>query len=893
MDLDEAETKTKPKAEDGIIYSKIRYECKKCHEEFRNKIALTTHSYSHNRKYLENTEDFDINSSQNMKEFYITDKGGNYFKDIDEATNYSLEEIKNCYQFRRVKSFKYKIKVECDYKKRTKEDVKIAKIFFNTDYINKNAIYENGDFADWLNFEKETYEGYGYDFESLGIRSIQLNIEPTKASIGSYIDLPADLKNSKSILNIRNSKYNCLQLTVTAWLYPVILNATRESKYVDKLIEPKQQYEDDFGYILRIQKLYNINIWLYTPCGGGKVELFKPVDDFNKDRNDVRILVWGDGTTEHCALIKNIETLLDRPNRMNQKLYYCDRCTYWFDSKTKYDKHECNNSFKPEIVCPKKKHITFINEHKRQNIKNTITADIECCIVEVSTNYCKYVIAEHIPIVVGYTWQGNFKHYFGLDCIKRFARDLLEIETENNFKHNEKMIFTEEDKLYHETNNTCHICSKTCINPRSGYTDKVRDPCHETGKYRGPAFKICNLRYKQQNFIPVIFHNGSGYDFNLLYSELFKQNNDKRKVDNIPLAAGKSKMFSIGCLKFLDSYNFLAMPLDQMAKIYGCKTKTLYPYEYFGLDSWGTTTKSYKNLIGNLKIEDFKSSLHNKLPTQEEVDNFNNENSHKTGEDLTIEYLQNDVEILDYCMNEYVKLSMKEFKLNPLHYVSLPGYSFDCWLMSSGVTLDTIQDKQMLDDFVGAKRGGICGIMGDRYIDRQSRFADNSDGKTIWYIDANNLYGYAMMQKLPYRDFQFTTTTLDTILNTPDDSNHGYYIVCDIDYTNECKERTEQLALMPNKRKINDNELGYRERDGGKARSAKRLQRSEKLILDQNNKTEYMVHYRMLKFYVKMGVKVTKIHRVIKFKQDYICRDYIQNNTNQKEQQLKLKQRRM
>ena len=200
------------------------------------------------------------------------------------------------------------------------------------------------------------------------------------------------------------------------------------------------------------------------------------------------------------------------------------------------------------------------------------------------------------------------------------------------------------------------------------------------------------------------------------------------------------------------------MPLDQMAKIYGCKSKTLYPYEYFGLESLGTTTKSYSskatynNIIGNLKIEHFKSSLHNKLPTQEEVDNFNNENSLKTGKYRAIEYLQNDVEILDYCMNEYVKLSMKEFKHNPLHYVSLPGYSFDCWLMSSGVTLDTLQDKQMLDDFVGAKRGGICGIKGDRYI-------DNSDGKTIWYIDANNLYGYAMMQKLPYKDFEFITTT--------------------------------------------------------------------------------------------------------------------------------------
>ena len=126
-------------------------------------------------------------------------------------------------------------------------------------------------------------------------------------------------------------------------------------------------------------------------------------------------------------------------------------------------------------------------------------------------------------------------------------------------------------------------------------------------------------------------------------------------------------------------------------------------------------------------------------------------------------------------MNEYVKLSMKEFKLNLLHYVSLPGYSFYCCLMSSGVTLDTLQDKQMLDDFFGAKRGSLCGIMGDRYINNQgtclasheqSSFADG-DGKTmakhgeawtkahdqrsICYIVANNLYGYAMMQKFLIR----------------------------------------------------------------------------------------------------------------------------------------------
>ena len=103
--------------------------------------------------YLENTEDFDINSSQNMRDFYITDISGSYIEDIDEASNYSLEEIKNFYKFRKAKSFKYQVTAECEYKKRTKEEVKITKIFFNSDNIINKAIYGYGDFKEWLDFE--------------------------------------------------------------------------------------------------------------------------------------------------------------------------------------------------------------------------------------------------------------------------------------------------------------------------------------------------------------------------------------------------------------------------------------------------------------------------------------------------------------------------------------------------------------------------------------------------------------------------------------------------------------------------------------------------------------------------------------------------------------------
>ena len=168
---------------------------------------------------------------------------------------------------------------------------------------------------------KKIYEGYGYDFEFLGLRSTQINTEPTKASIGSYKDIPPALINSKSMLIILNSKFNCLQLIISAWLNLAMDQATRVSKYVNILIEARQQNEDEFAYIIRKQKLYNINILIYTPCGEGKLELFEQMDDYNKYRKDVRILVWGKGLTGHCALIKTIETLIERPNKSQHNFY--------------------------------------------------------------------------------------------------------------------------------------------------------------------------------------------------------------------------------------------------------------------------------------------------------------------------------------------------------------------------------------------------------------------------------------------------------------------------------------------------------------------------------------------------------------------------------------------
>ena len=80
--------------------------------------------------------------------------------------------------------------------------------------------------------------------------------------------------------------------------------------------------------------------------------------------------------------------------------------------------------------------------------------------------------------------------------------------------------------------------------------------------------------------------------------------------------------------------------------------------------------------------------------------------------------MENDIFILQHCFNLFVKLNINTYKLNPLHYISLPGYSFDCFLKLSEVELDTIQDEQMLKDFIGAMRGGICGVFGNRKINK-------------------------------------------------------------------------------------------------------------------------------------------------------------------------------
>ena len=365
--------------------------------------------------------------------------------------------------------------------------------------------------------------------------------------------------------------------------------ATRENKYINNLVDDWEYNETAYDYITKVQNKYNINISFYKPAQDSniaKVERLEKCSNFVKDRQNVRILVW----EENCALIKNVEVLLERPYNKHAKFWFCDNCTYWFTSQYKYETHECCVQIKPKIVCPMLKQIKFKNQYKQQEVNIAIFSDIECYMkgTEEKIGSKTYKISEHVPIAIGYSWHskeevfskdevynrstkwlhqsGNLlrRSYFGPDCIKDYVRDLLEIETKHSVNINKAMLFTEEDKLYHDANDICRICKRNCVN-------KVRDHFQQTGRYRGPACSICNLNYKHPNFIPVIFHNGKGYDFNLFFNEIFKQNNSRRRIDILPISNGKARMFRVDILKFIDSYSFFTMSLDKIAKVYNVK----------------------------------------------------------------------------------------------------------------------------------------------------------------------------------------------------------------------------------------------------------------------------------------------------------------------------------
>ena len=297
--------------------------------------------------------------------------------------------------------------------------------------------------------------------------------------------------------------------------------------------------------------------------------------------------------------------------------------------------------------------------------------------------------------------------------------------------------------------------------------------------------------------------------------------------------------------------------------------KLAYPYEYFN------SIDDYQKPVDNLEKKDFFSKLKNKCPDDEEIERTKDIIKRfkiKNGEELTEIYLKSDVLLLACVFEKFIKISIEQFDINPLYCVSLPGYTWNCGLKYTGINLQTLQDKDMILLLENNIRGGISSVMGDRYV------KSDKNGK-ILYFDANNLYGHSMSESSPYDEIKSDdNVNLDDILNTLDDSDIGYLIEVDLKYPNNIKEKTKNFPFCPENKKISPDKFS----DYMKEVRPDAYVQSSKLICDQFDKQNYLTHYRMLKFYIRHGMIVDKVHSIISFKQSRWLEKYISYNTEKR-----------
>ena len=543
--------------------------------------------------------------------------------------------------------------------------------------------------------------------------------------------------------------------------------------------------------------------------------------------------------------------------------HVCRRCLTAFSSQPVLIDHmeRCIKQQPTNITFSWKDQLKFEDYHMKVPVPIRVYADFECINQPQNT---PNVLFKQIPIAVGYYVISPFGNYYysyiGTDCTKWFVNRMLTLEkiANNYFETNLELEITPQEEESFQLAEECWLCE----NPLDD--TKVRDHDHLTGKYRGAAHNICNINCKQRSssFVPIFFHNFSGYDCHLIFEELLTEAYRF-------LSSSLNKL-----VKSLD--NFPIMKLEGMSDDL-FKTKLAYPYEYLNLDNFQEPL--------NLTKEDYWSTLTQSYPSDDDIKRTQeliDKNKIENGRELTMLYLKMDVLQLTDVFENFVESSTREYKISPLYSYSLPGYTCKAGLKLTNIKLDYIKCKELLLLLENNIRGGISSVMGDRHV-------QSDENKQILYIDANNLYGWAMSQYLPTGDFKkiklcceydsvLMNEIKEDIFNTPDDNEFGYFIECDLEYPAEIKEKTKNIPFCPYQTTADPNLFsGYMNNV-----NQPNYKPTSKLMCDVTNKSKYMIHYRMFKFYLNQGMKVTKIHTIYRFKQSPWLGNYIDHKTQKR-----------
>ena len=235
-------------------------------------------------------------------------------------------------------------------------------------------------------------------------------------------------------------------------------------------------------------------------------------------------------------------------------------------------------------------------------------------------------------------------------------------------------------------------------------------------------------------------------------------------------------------------------------------------------------------------------------------------------------YLMSDILLLAYVFQNFRKICLGYYKLDPFHYFTSPGLSWDNMLKMTDIKLELMTDIDMLRFIEKDMRGGTSYIA-HTYAQANNKYMKNYDktksSKYVTYLDADNLYGWAMSQHLPTGKFRWLTekqvNKLDLSKQT-DDSKIGLTLEVDLEYPNELHNLHNDFPPAPEKVKVTENMLSdYCKQTKDKFNIS--TGQVHKLIPTLNNKQKYVLHYRNLQLYLNLGLKLTKIHRVLKFNQ--------------------------
>ena len=346
---------------------------------------------------------------------------------------------------------------------------------------------------------------------------------------------------------------------------------------------------------------------------------------------------------------------------------------------------------------------------------------------------------------------------------------------------------------------------------------------------------------------------------------------------------------------FIDSMQFVNSSLDKLVKNLSdedfkylvkefgsenlelLKQKGAYPYEYmnsfkrFNEDKlcdrkyFYSSTKE-KKISEDGKISDGHVSIEDYMVCERIWD----KSKMKNMGDYQDHYFKKDVLLLTDVFEKFIDTCLKYYELDPCHYFSAPGLSWDAVLKMTGVKLEKISD---IDQYLFIEKGTRRGVsyITKRYAKVNNKYmcdyGPNKPSTCITYLDKNNLYGWAMSKYLPYGEFEWLENVdkLD-VMSINKKSDVGYILEVHLKNPDKLHELHNDYPLAPEKIAVTNDMLSkyckeiadkYNIKFGG----------VKKLIPNLGNKTKYVVHYSNLLLYLSLKMKLTKIHKVLKFKQ--------------------------